>query len=429
MSIIVRWQCTIRTILRSVVAEVSKLAERESKSPTVAVVMATFNRAHLIEEAIGSLLNQTRPPDEFIVINDGSTDGTAEVIRKYGARIKYLEQANRGKPAALNVALPQVESTYTWIFDDDDIALPNALESHLKFLEEHPQYDFTYSTNYVFSGTFSEDSMQRARLKEFPAESNERFLLWVMESLSLRSLIPGMLIPTGCYRAVGGFDEKLLRCEDVDILLRLARHFRAGFVEQPTFAERLHSGERGPRFERHADADRYQVFRQYKGQIFGRLRDSLALREYLPASPASPAELCPLSPMETRQALLQRGVVMAIHGLYPEAIDDFHEYVDAASSGSPAPGGREQELISKMTCVHDPDAVSPARYYREIGALCRGTPGLFRAAMRGLYWGFAREFRRRRPVLVWRLLILAAALGAGYVGSPGAPRSHRHGFR
>lgn len=405
------------------------MTDRESKPPTVAVVMATFNRADLISEAIESLLGQTRPPDEFIVINDGSTDNTAEIVRRYGDRIKYLEKPNGGKPAALNLVLPRVESTYTWIFDDDDVALPDALEAHLKFLADHPQCDFTYSTNYVFSGNFSVEALKRAQLKTFPAASEARYLLWVMESLSLRSLIPGMLIPTDCYRAVGGFDETLLRCEDVDILLRLARQFRAGFVEQPTFAERLHAGERGPRSERHADADRYQVFRQYKRQIFGKLRDSLSLEEYLPKSAASPGHDHPMGPMETRQAFLQRGVVMAIHGLFPEAIDDFREYGDRVDSGSSALSGKEREQISKMTCVHDPDAVSPARYYRAIGALCRGRPEVFKAALRGLYWSITREVRRRHVMLVLRLLGLGVAMATAYGGAPGAEWRRRREYR
>jgi len=408
--------------------EDAKLADCKSKPPTVAVVMATFNRANLIFEAIESLLGQTRPPDEFIVINDGSTDDTASVVRRYGDRIKYLEKANGGKPAALNLVLPQVESTYTWIFDDDDVALPHALEAHLAFLSEHPWCDFTYSTNYVFSGEFSEEAIKRSQLKTFPDASAERFLLWVMESLSLRSLIPGMLIPTDCYRAVGGFDETLLRCEDVDILLRFARRFRAGFLNQPTFAERLHRGARGPRSERHSDADRYQVFRQYKRQIFGRLRDSLGLEEYLGKGPVSPGELRSLDPMEERQALLQRGVVMAIHGLFPEAVDDLQGYADQLGSRPSAPAGSERDLISKSTYVHDPDAPPPIRYYRVVGALCRGRSEVFNAAARGLYWSIARAVRRRHLSLVLRLLAAAVAMAAAYAGVPAPERKRHHGY-
>ncbi len=386
-----------------------------SPLPTVTALMATFNRAHLIRESIESLLGQTRPPDELIIVNDGSTDNTADVVRSYGSRVRYIEQVNGGKAAALNRVLPQVESTYIWIFDDDDVALPDALETHLKFLSEHPRCDFTFSTNFVFSGDFSEDALKRGKLKTFPADSDQRYLLWIIESQFLPTLMQGMLVPTDCYRAVGAFDESLLRGQDCDMVLRIARRFRAGLVDQPTFAERVHDGVRGPASERHAEKDRYRVWRRYKREIFGKLRSSLLLWEYLPKSATSTAGIRPLSAIETRDALLQRGLVMSVHGLFPEMLDDLAAYVGQLDSSSSESTNKERQRISTMTCVRDPDTMPSAGFYRRLGGLCRGRPELFKATLRGLYWSVTREVRRRRVVPVTQLLGFAAILGAAYL--------------
>jgi len=295
--------------------------------------------------------------------------------------------------------------------------LPHALEAHLRFLSKCPEYDFSYSANYIFSGDFSEDALRRGRLKIFPPRSGVDYFLWIMQSAFLPTLMQGMLIPTSCYRAVGGFDEGLLRCEDIDILLRLARRFRAGCLEQPTFAERLHHGERGPASERHSDADRYRVFRQYERPIFEKLRASLSLDEYLPkSSGSSPRNLAP-GACGTRRALLQRSVVMATHGLFPEAAEDFRQYAGHLDSTSLL-GKEECRQLSALGYVRDAEMLPPAMFYRLLGASSRGRPALFRAALRGLYWSIAREMRRHKPLLASRLLSLGVSLTAGYVGIP-----------
>lgn len=419
--------CTIVTHFTRI-AEVSKVAERESKPPTVAVVMATFNRGHLISQAIDSLLDQTRPPDQIIVVNDGSTDDTECIVRGYGDRVEYLKKSNGGKPAALNFALPHVASDYVWVFDDDDVALSHALESHLSFLAENPQLDFSYSTNYEFSGSFSEKTLEGAKLKVLPPLHGHEYFLSLMHAQFLPSLMQGMLIPTRCYREIGGFDEALARNEDVEILLRIARRFRGGYLDVPTFALREHDGARGPSSEQHAYADRYDVFRQYNRYIFRRLRATLPLCEYLPDTTATAAVSGRLGEFDERRALLERALVMAIHGLFAEAAEDFAEYTRRLDEGAAALTAEERRRISALANADDPDMMPPADYYRRIGEASRGRIGLLRAAMRGLYWSITREARKRRLANSARLVGGAAALGTGYVGfaaSAGAGRGRQ----
>src|SRR5688572_6812621 len=95
------------------------------------VIVPTFNRAAFVGETLDSLLAQSWPPGQIVVVDDGSTDGTPSALDRFGDRIEVIRKPNGGKATALNAALPLVRHGAVWIFDDDDIALPDGLERHL----------------------------------------------------------------------------------------------------------------------------------------------------------------------------------------------------------------------------------------------------------------------------------------------------------
>src|SRR3989338_4269347 len=96
--------------------------------PKITVLIPTFNRAAFLAECLDSLLSQTLPATQILVANDGSTDNTLEVLKPYRNRIDYTETPQLGKPSAINFAMDKVTGDYLWIFDDDDVCLPDALE-------------------------------------------------------------------------------------------------------------------------------------------------------------------------------------------------------------------------------------------------------------------------------------------------------------
>lgn len=112
-------------------------------SPVVSVLLAVYNGERFLAEAIESILTQTYTDFELIVIDDGSVDGTAEIIREYAGRderIRILQQAeNRGQSAALNRGLAEARGDYVAKMDSDDISLPRRLEIQVDFLQSHPE--------------------------------------------------------------------------------------------------------------------------------------------------------------------------------------------------------------------------------------------------------------------------------------------------
>lgn len=97
--------------------------------PTVSVIIPNYNREHLIGETLENLLNQTRPADEIIVVDDGSTDRSVEVIKSYGERIRVITQKNAGPATARNRGLQEATGEYIQFFDSDDLCSLNKLEA------------------------------------------------------------------------------------------------------------------------------------------------------------------------------------------------------------------------------------------------------------------------------------------------------------
>jgi glycosyltransferase involved in cell wall biosynthesis len=127
---------------------------------TVSVIIPTYNGSEFIAEAIESVLRQTRPPEEVVVVNDGSTDDTAQVIMRFGKRVRYLEQPNRGVAAARNTGLAEARGRYVALLDHDDVCEEDRLRRQCEALQRSPE------ASACFTGLWTFD--EHSRLREFP---------------------------------------------------------------------------------------------------------------------------------------------------------------------------------------------------------------------------------------------------------------------
>ena len=118
--------------------------ERILTHPKISLILPTYNRATLLPRAIDSILNQTYPDFELIVINDGSADKTQEILEEYAAKDKRIKvinhEKNKGLVAGLNEGLEQAKGEYIARMDDDDVSYPERFEKQLAYMEEHPEY-------------------------------------------------------------------------------------------------------------------------------------------------------------------------------------------------------------------------------------------------------------------------------------------------
>src|SRR5215211_2313466 len=115
--------------------------EQKGAPPLVSVVIPCYNQAHFLSEAIESVLAQSHPNFEIIVVDDGSTDDTSEIAARY-PEVRLVRQENKGLSGARNAGLAHSEGEYVVFLDADDRLLPEALEAHLEHLEAHPECAF-----------------------------------------------------------------------------------------------------------------------------------------------------------------------------------------------------------------------------------------------------------------------------------------------
>lgn len=130
----------------------------------ISVLLPAFNAANTIEATIGTVLQQTVSPKEFIILDDGSTDATQEIVRRYGSQIKLISTQNRGAAAARNTLCSEACGDLLAFLDADDLWHPQHLERHIALAEKYPQAvaSFTEHVNFTGYGGYSWDHAARA---------------------------------------------------------------------------------------------------------------------------------------------------------------------------------------------------------------------------------------------------------------------------
>ncbi|BAY84900.1 putative glycosyl transferase [Calothrix parasitica NIES-267] len=193
----------------------------------ISVIIPVFNGAATIEETINSILNQTFKDIEIIIINDGSTDATLEIIEKISdTRIKIFSYPNAGLSASRNRGISQAKGEYISFIDADDLWTPDKLESQWQALQENPQAAVAYSwTNYIDESSKFLKSGRRIKV------NGDAFSKLLVTNFLENGSNP--LIRKTALEKVGGFDESLSAAEDKDMWLRLAIYQEFICVEEP----------------------------------------------------------------------------------------------------------------------------------------------------------------------------------------------------
>lgn len=200
----------------------------------VSVIIPTFNRANYIGEAIDSVLSQTYKDYEIVVVDDGSTDNTKEVLKKYSDKIKYVYQRNRGLSASRNRGIDESNGEYIGFLDSDDIWLSDKLEKQVDILDQGHNYAFVCSDSYVIDETgkiIKTFGKGIYNYETFESLYEENFVL-----------VLTVLLRRRCLEDVGLFDETLSMSEDYDLWLRIAKRYKFKHLSSPLSKYRTHSG-------------------------------------------------------------------------------------------------------------------------------------------------------------------------------------------
>jgi len=205
------------------------------EDPKISVIIPAYNARKFIGEAIESVLNQTFPAHEIIVVDDGSTDGTGEFVRnQFGDKVRLIYQENKGVSAARNAGIQVATGNIFQFLDADDLLLPNKFEVQLDFWHRNPEFDIVYCDHHYFVGEKIPNDLPPPR----PLSQG------ILVDVAIRESLAGchcFLVPRYVVDIVGQFSEDLSIGEDRDFWLRCALHgFAFGYVPKVLALTRRH---------------------------------------------------------------------------------------------------------------------------------------------------------------------------------------------
>jgi glycosyltransferase involved in cell wall biosynthesis len=214
--------------------------------PTVSVVMSVYNGERFLSEAVQSILGQSFSDFEFVIVDDGSTDKSSEILAQYmrrDDRIRVHRHTNKGRAVSLNIGIELSKGRYIARMDADDVALPNRLKEQVDFMELHPEVG-------LLSGSY-----ERIDAKGQPLDTVR--LLPRDEEIKVAMLVSNaMCHPAAMFRrevamACGGYRKVFLDADDYDLWLRMSERIQLANLEQPILRYRVHSKQASIANSRH----------------------------------------------------------------------------------------------------------------------------------------------------------------------------------
>lgn len=224
--------------------------------PEVSVIIPTFNSSQFISETINSVLRQDFNNFEIIVIDDGSNDGTPDIVVQYHSLVRLISQSNAGVCKARNRGISEAKGRFICLMDHDDFWFPSKLARQMQAFQEKPEAGVVYSAFIWWQPTSDSAYPDPAsyELTNYPNDIDVDFSGWIYHQF-LRDC--WMLTSTAMFRAevfakCGAFDESLPYSEDWDLWLRISRQYPFIKLRRPTTLYRQHP-QQGNRLIREID--------------------------------------------------------------------------------------------------------------------------------------------------------------------------------
>lgn len=199
-----------------------KMATRK-KSPLVSVIIPTYNRGWILQEAIESVLAQEFDDFELIVVDDGSTDNTRDILNQYKEDILICRQPHQGVSAARNRGLDSASGSLIAFLDSDDLWLPDKLSAQIAFFDSHAEALICQTG----------ETWIRNRVRVNPKKRHQKFSGDIFQnSLALCLISPSaVMLKRSLFKEVGAFDESLPACEDYDFWLRISCRYPVYLID------------------------------------------------------------------------------------------------------------------------------------------------------------------------------------------------------
>lgn len=199
--------------------------------PTLSVIIPTYNREKLIARSIRSVLHQTYRDFELILIDDGSTDETEQVVQDFGdERIRFFRQEeNRGAAAARNIGIKESKGTFIAFQDSDDEWLPEKLERHMQVFEkELPGIGVVYSDMWRVLKNGKTEYHKAPKVLSGPIinPATQWYQVYMQGTQSV-------VVKKLCFDQAGYFNEEFLYLEDLELFIRLSKQYGFYHIQEP----------------------------------------------------------------------------------------------------------------------------------------------------------------------------------------------------
>jgi glycosyltransferase involved in cell wall biosynthesis len=206
-----------------------------NNNPCVTVIVPVYNSVHLLPAALETVFNQTFQDFEIILIDDGSTDGSLELLKTYESRARVLTQTNSGASSARNKGIAMAHGEFIAFLDSDDLWDPKKLEMQVAVFRENPETGVCFTDCLYFDATKEWDG----NFRRYPNLNGMVFDALLVDHFVSTSAV---MVRHDCLKDVGVFDETLIGCEDYNLYLRLAQKYPYRFIPEPLVKLRCHEG-------------------------------------------------------------------------------------------------------------------------------------------------------------------------------------------
>jgi glycosyltransferase involved in cell wall biosynthesis len=205
-------------------------------APRVSAVIPTYNHACYVPGAVESVLAQSFDDLEVVVVDDGSTDETADVLRRLGERIRYIPLGHRGLAAARNAGIRAARGRYVAFLDADDLWLPDKVSMQVACLDREPAIGLVYCEAALFNEASPATTTPHSYWAHHPSGKT---LPWLLRQNVVPSPTP--MVRRELFDQVGLFDETLSACEDWDMWIRIAQRSEFAYVDRVLAKYRVHA--------------------------------------------------------------------------------------------------------------------------------------------------------------------------------------------
>jgi len=216
--------------------------------PLVTVIIPTFDRAWCLARAVKSVLEQTHDNIELIVVNDGSTDNTLEILAPFLEKTTIISQARQGVSAARNVGIQRASGDLISFLDSDDLWLPDKIACQVDFFQKNPDALICQT----------EEIWIRKGIRVNPKKKHKKLQGMIFKpSLHLCLVSPSaVMMRRSLFDTVGLFDEELPACEDYDLWLRVAARYPIHLLDKPGI---IKHGGHPDQLSAHHSLDKYRI--------------------------------------------------------------------------------------------------------------------------------------------------------------------------